>query len=218
MIQNKIGKPPTYSQPPGATYSESHVEVPVKDPQPPWSNIFASIPQTLGTLAVAAVKFVTPKAPADKSGVNRPGGRPSATVSEVRPLIDLEDPSTLTMGMLGVAAVTGLSYAVTSSFASEDSEDNDDDAESKTNTNLFELYGPEHFLTNFDNLDWNNLKRSFDNIVSAKLNNHATQRRQRRRRRNVQIRAKSYKPNQPYQLLAVSSSSNANTFKLKRHQ
>ena len=136
----------------------------------------------------------------------------------MRPLIDLEDPSTLTMGMLGVAAVTGLSYAVTSSFASEDSEDTDVDAESKTNTNLFELYGPEHFLTNFDNLDWNNLKRSFDNIVSAKLNNHATQRRQRRRRRNVQIRAKSYKPNQPYQLLAVSSSSNANTFKLKRHQ
>ena len=120
--------------------------------------------------------------------------------------------------MLGVAAVTGLSYAVTSSFASEDSEDNDDDAESKTNTNLFELYGPEHFLTNFDNLDWNNLKRSFDNIVSAKLNNHATQRRQRRRRRNVKIRAKSYKPNQPYQLLAVSSSANTNTFKLKRHQ
>ena len=131
---------------------------------------------------------------------------------QVRPLIDLEDPSTLTMGMLGVAAVTGLSYAVTSSFASEDSEDDDDDAESKIAPNLFELYGPEHFLTNFDHL---NLKRSFDNIVSAKLNNHATQRRQRRRRRNVPIRAKSYKLNQPYQGSAVSSSSNSNSFKSK---
>ena len=119
---------------------------------------------------------------------------------QVRPLIDLEDPNTLTMGMLGVAAVTGLSYAVTSSFASEDSDDDDDNAESKTVPNLFELYGPEHFLTNFDSLD---LKRSFDNIVSAKYNKHAE--RQRRRRRNVQISAKSYKFNQPLQHIVPSS-------------
>jgi len=117
----------------------------------------------------------------------------------------------LTMGMLGVAAVTGLSYAVTSSFASEDSDDDDDDdAESKTVPNLFELYGPEHFLTNFDSLD---LKRSFDNIVSAKFNNHA--KRQRRRRRNVQISAKSYEFNQPLQHI-VPSSSYSNNHKNKK--
>ena len=115
-------------------------------------------------------------------------------------MIDLEDPNTLTMGMLGVAAVTGLSYAVTSSFASGDSEDDDDDdAESKMVPNLFEIYGPEHFLTNFDNLD---LKRSFDNIASAKYSNHA---KRQRRRRNVQISAKSYKVNQPYKQIVPYS-------------
>ena len=129
----------------------------------------------------------------------------------MRPLIDLEDPNTLTMGMLGVAAVTGLSYAVTSSFASEDSEDDDDDdAESKIAPNLFEIYGPEHFLTNFDSLD---LKRSFDNIVSAKFNNHAN--RQKRRRRNVQSSAKSYKVNQPYKPI-VPSSANINNIRKKK--
>ena len=133
------------------------------------------------------------------------------SIIKVRPLIDLEDPSTLTMGMLGVAAVTGLSYAVTSSFASEDSEDDDDDdAESKIAPNLFEIYGPEHFLTNFDSL---NLKRSFDNIVSAKFNNHAN--RQKRRRRNVQSSAKSYKVNQPYKPI-VPSIANINNIRKKK--
>ena len=133
------------------------------------------------------------------------------SIIKVRPLIDLEDPSTLTMGMLGVAAVTGLSYAVTSSFASEDSEDDDDDdAESKIAPNLFEIYGPEHFLTNFDSLD---LKRSFDNIVSAKFNNHAN--RQKRRGRNMQSSAKSYKVNQPYKPI-VPSIANINNIRKKK--
>ena len=109
--------------------------------------------------------------------------------------------------MLGVAAVTGLSYAVTSSFASGDSEDDDDDdAESKMVPNLFEIYGPEHFLTNFDNL---NLKRSFDNIATAKYSDHA--KRQKRRRRNVQISAKSYKFNQPYKQIVPYSIQNNNS-------
>ena len=85
QIQNKVGKPANWDKPPG-TYSESSVDVPVKDPHPSWAGIFTSLPQTFGTLAVAAIKFITPKAPADdRIGVNKPsGGRPGSTsVSEV---------------------------------------------------------------------------------------------------------------------------------------
>ena len=37
--------------------------MPTKETESSWSDIFTALPQTLGTMAVAAVKFVTPKQP-----------------------------------------------------------------------------------------------------------------------------------------------------------
>ena len=82
------------------------------------------------------------------------------------------------MGMLGVAAVTGLSYAITSSLSSGDS----DDAESKVALNNFERFGAEHFLTDFGS------KRSFDNLTNANVKTGKTKR--RRRRSNINSRMK----------------------------
>ena len=77
------------------------------------------------------------------------------------------------MGMLGVAAVTGLSYAITSSLSSGDSEDEEDDAELKSTLNNFERFGAEYFLTDFGS------KRSFGKLTNAKLK---TSKKKKRRR------------------------------------
>merc|ERR1719273_1069577 len=158
-ISNKIGGVQHGGvQRPGQTYSESVVEVPVKDSEASLVDSLTSIPQSLGTLAVSAIKFITPKKPAvDRISSIPSGGRPpSATVSEVRPLIDLEDPSTLALGVAGVAAITGVTYAITNALDSENASVDEDDAESKQVPNNFERFGAEHFLTNFAS------KRSFD--------------------------------------------------------
>lgn len=198
LIQNKVGKPPSWQGPPGQTqtYSTSHVDVPVKDPQPAWAGIFSALPQTLGTVAVAAIKFITPQAPqVDRvdSAPSSPGRPGPVSVSEVRPLIDLEDPSVLTMGMLGVAAVTGLSYAVTSSLISGDSDDDEDydydDAESKVALNNFERYGAQYFLTEFGS------KRSFENLINARVK--PDNKKKRRRRSSTQSMVKPSKFYQP---------------------
>ena len=63
------------------------MEVPVKDnEQSSLSDIFFNLPQTLGSIAIAAIKFVTPKDPLnDKVGGLSSGTRPpTGTVSEVR--------------------------------------------------------------------------------------------------------------------------------------
>ena len=47
-----------------------------------WTDIFTALPQTLGTMAVSLIKFVTPKSPAQKrvDNVRRPA---SQSVSQV---------------------------------------------------------------------------------------------------------------------------------------
>ena len=58
--------------------------MPVKETQPSWADMFTSLPHTLGTIAVAAVKFITPKNQAVDKISNTGGGRPPSTsVSEV---------------------------------------------------------------------------------------------------------------------------------------
>ena len=75
-------------------------------------------------------------------------------------MIDLEDPSTLALGVAGVAAITGVTYAITNALDSDAASRDEDDAESKQVPNNFERFGAEHFLTNFAS------KRSFDNFAN----------------------------------------------------
>jgi len=191
LIQNKVDG----VHRPGQTYSESVVEVPVKDEESSPLDLITTLPQTLGTLAVAAIKFVTPKQPqVDRVSVPSSPGRPGpVSSSEVRPLIDLEDPNTLTFGMLGVAGITGIMYAITSTFDPEESSDSEDEAESKEATTSFERFAADHFLTNFES------KRSFDNIKNAKVSRDKTNSRRRRKRRNTQNSVNSSKFYQPVQ-------------------
>ena len=90
--------------------------------------------------------------------------------------------------MLGVAAVTGLSYAVTSSLTSGDSDD-EEDAESKVALNNYERFGAQYFLTNFGS------KRSFDNLTNAKVKNRN---KKRRRRSSIQSMPKQSTFSQPF--------------------
>ena len=98
-------------------------------------------------------------------------------------MIDLEDPSTLALGVAGVAAITGVTYAITNALDSENASSDEDDAESKQVPNNFERFGAEHFLTNFAS------KRSFDNFANyptAPYIKNKT-RRSRRSNRNTKI-------------------------------
>ena len=59
----------------------------------------------------------------------------------------MENPSTLTLGMLGVAAITSVAYLLTTSLTSSGSTKSDED--SNLTPKSFARYGTEYFLTNF---------------------------------------------------------------------
>ena len=96
----------------------------------------------------------------------------------MRPLIDLEDPSTLALGVAGVAAITGVTFAITNALDSENASSDEDDAESKQVPNNFERFGAEHFLTNFAS------KRSFDNFANYPTAPYIKNKTRRSRRSN----------------------------------
>ena len=66
----------------------------------------------------------------------------------------------MALGVAGVAAITGVTFAITNALDSEAASSDEDDAESKQVPNNFERFGAEHFLTNFAS------KRSFDNFAN----------------------------------------------------
>ena len=89
----------------------------------------------------------------------------------------------MALGVAGVAAITGVTYAITNALDSENASSDEDDAESKQVPNNFERFGAEHFLTNFAS------KRSFDNFANyptAPYIKNKT-RRSRRSNRNTKI-------------------------------
>ena len=93
-------------------------------------------------------------------------------------MIDLEDPSTLALGVAGVAAITGVTYAITNALDSDAASSDEDDAESKQVPNNFERFGAEHFLTNFAS------KRSFDSFANHPAVPYIKKRNTRSRRSN----------------------------------
>ena len=95
-----------------------------------WTDIFTSLPQTIGTLAVSAIKFVTPKAPNQaQDKVDSVSSSSSSSVSVVKPLIDLSDPSTVTLGVLGTAALGTVAYAFLTSGESAEATNRIDEQE-----------------------------------------------------------------------------------------
>ena len=74
----------------------------------------SSLPQTLGKIAVAGIKFVTQGGGATaQDKVDSPTQlRPGMTESVVKPMIDLSDPGTITAGVLGVGALGTLAYSL----------------------------------------------------------------------------------------------------------
>ena len=66
----------------------------------------------------------------------------------------------MALGVAGVAAITGVTFAITNALDSEAASSDEDDAESKQVPNNFERFGAEHFLTNFAS------ERSFDNFAN----------------------------------------------------
>ena len=66
----------------------------------------------------------------------------------------------MALGVAGVAAITGVTFAITNALDSEAASSDEDDAESKQVPNNFERFGAEHFLTNFAS------KRSFDSFAN----------------------------------------------------
>lgn len=131
-----------------------------------WADIFTLLPQTVGTMAVSLIKFITPKSPAQKRvDTVKP---PSQSVSEVRPLIDLRDPSTVTLGVLGTAAIGSVAYALMASSSSSESL-----PASKQPPNNFVRFGSQYFLTDFSS------KRSFENVADARVYQDKKHRRRR---------------------------------------
>ena len=73
----------------------------------------SSLPQTLGKIAVAGIKFVTQGGGATaQDKVDSPTLRPGMTESVVKPMIDLSDPGTITAGVLGVGALGTIAYSL----------------------------------------------------------------------------------------------------------
>jgi hypothetical protein len=78
----------------------------------------------------------------------------------------------------GVAAITGVTFAITNALDSEAASSDEDDAESKQVPNNFERFGAEHFLTNFAS------KRSFDNFANRQAMPYIKKKTTRSRRSN----------------------------------
>ena len=74
----------------------------------------SSLPQTLGKIAVAGIKFVTQGGggATAQDKVDSPNLRPGMTESVVKPMIDLSDPGTITAGVLGVGALGTIAYSL----------------------------------------------------------------------------------------------------------
>ena len=107
----------------------------------------------------------------------------------------------MTFGMLGVAAITGVTYALTAGFDSADADSVLEDSESKEALTSFERFAAEHFLTDFES------KRSFDNVKNSKFSRDKKNRKSRRKRRNAQNRVKSskfYQPSENYFMYRTS--------------
>ena len=103
-------------------------------------------------------------------------------LSQVRPLIDLSDPGTVTLGMLGTAALGTVAYALMGYSETPGLE-----AEKRTAVNNFERFGAEHFLTDFSSY------RTFVNGVIAKAEPAArTHRRKKRSWHKLQRKSASY--------------------------
>ena len=107
----------------------------------------------------------------------------------------------MTFGMLGVAAITGVTYALTAGFDSGDADPELEDADSKEALTSFERFAAEHFLTDFES------KRSFDIIKNSKISRDKKSSKSRRKRRNAQNRIKSskfYQPSENYFMYRTS--------------
>jgi hypothetical protein len=74
-----------------------------------WTSWLTSIPQAIGTLAVAAIKFITPSEASSAGPVNKIDRPSQSSYSEIKPMLDTRS---IAIGILGVGALGTVAYSL----------------------------------------------------------------------------------------------------------